>query len=148
MSFCRKMTPLQQRTMRLMGVAMLLTVVTNFSTPGLANPLVDLFPALGRIVTPRASVPVAILMAAISVLPIVMVAWIAWRYLSAEPDEFVRALVMRALLWAFAVTMVGNAVTAVLMNVYHLAFPLTVLDADLFFIGGGVAFRVLQWSYR
>jgi hypothetical protein len=44
--------------------------------------------------------------------------------------------------------MVGNAVASVFMNVYGRAFPLTVLDADLFFVGGGVAFRILQWSYR
>lgn len=151
MLFCRrKLTPLQQRSMRLMGSAMILTVVTNFSTPGLSNPLVDIFPALGRIATPRAhaSFPVASLLAAIAVLPIVLVVWIAGRYLTAETDEFIRALVVRALLWGFAIAMVGNAVAGVLMNVYGRAFPLTVLDGDLFFAGGLIAFALLQRSYR
>ncbi len=151
MLFCkRKMTPLQRRSLRLMGSAMMLTVVTNLSTPGLPNPLADIFPALGRIGSPGMHAPlsVASLLALIAVLPIVMVVWVAGRYLAAEPDEFVRALVIRALLWGFAIAMVGNAVAAVFMNVYGRAFPITVLDADLFFVGGGVAFRILQWSYR
>jgi hypothetical protein len=151
MLFCRrKLTPLQQRSLQLTGSAMILTVVTNLSTPRLPNPLVDMFPALGRMASPSAHAPlsVASAVALIAVVPIVMVVWIAGRYLKAEPDEFIRALVMRALLWGFAVAMVGNAVAGVFMNIYGRTFPLTVLDADLFFVSGGIAFRLLQRSYR
>jgi len=148
MSFCNKnLTPLQRRTMQLMGGVMLLTVVTNLSTPSLVNPLVDVFPWL----SPQGGHPSALLvgtLSAFSVLPVLLAVWVAGRYLKAEPDEFVRTLVVRALLWGFAVTMAGNAVAGVFMNVYLRPFPLTVLNADVFFISTGISFRLIQWSYR
>jgi hypothetical protein len=146
--FCRKnMTPLQRRSMQLMGSAMLFTVLTNFSNPGLPNPLLDVFPFLARYVfsrTPAAVVAVSVL----AVLPVLFAVWVAARYLQAEPDEFVRALVVRALLWGIAVTMAGDAVAGALMSVYGRPFPLAVLNADLFFVATGIAFRLVQWSYR
>ncbi len=151
MSFCNKnLTPLQRRTMQLMGGVMLLTVVTNLSTPSLANPLVDVFPWLSRLTTQggHASALVVGTLSAFAVLPVLLAVWVAGRYLKAEPDEFVRTLVVRALLWGFAVTMAGNAVAGVFMNVYLRPFPLTVLNADLFFVATGIAFRLIQWSYR
>jgi hypothetical protein len=52
------------------------------------------------------------------------------------------------LLWGFAITMAGNTVAGVLMNIYARPFPLAILNADLFFVSTGFAFRLIQWSYR
>jgi hypothetical protein len=150
MSLCSKnMTPLQRRSMRLMGGVIMLTVITNLSS-SLPNPLVDAFPALSQL-SARNAHPSALLvgvLSALSVLPVLLAVWIAARYLKAEPDEFIRALVVRSLLWGFAVTMAGDAVAGVFMNLYAHPFPIALLNADLFFISTGFAFRLLQWSYR
>jgi hypothetical protein len=151
MSLCSKnLTPLQRRSTQLMGSAMLLTVVTNLTTPNLPNPLVDMFPALSQLAAHNAH-PSSLLLgllSALAVLPVLLAVWVAARYLKAEPDEFIRALVVRALLWGFAVTMAGDAIAGVLMSVDSRPFPLTILNADLFFASTGIAFRLLQRSYR
>jgi hypothetical protein len=151
MLLCRKgLTPLQRRSQQRMGAVLLLTVLTNLSIPHPSNPLLDLFPALSRLLAQgehRSTFLVASL-AGLSVLPVLLAVWVAARYLSAEPDEFIRSLVVRALLWGFAVTMAGNAVAGVLMNVYAKPFPLSLLNADLFFASSLIAFRLIRRSYR
>jgi hypothetical protein len=151
MSLCSKnMTPLQRRSTQLMGTAVLLTVVTNLTTPEVHNPFADLFPGLSQLAA-RSTHPSPLMvgvLSALSVLPVLLAVWVAARYLKAEPDEFIRALVVRSLLWGFAVTMAGDAIAGVLINVYGHPFPLTLLNADLFFVSTALAFRVLQRSYR
>jgi hypothetical protein len=100
--------------------------------------------------TPNGHSPVLLagVLSAVSLLPILLAVWAAARYLKSEPDEFIRALVVRALLWGFAITMAGNTVAGVLMNIYARPFPLAILNADLFFVSTGFAFRLIQWSYR
>lgn len=150
MALCqRNMTPLQRRSLQMIGGAFLLTLLTNLSTPNLPNPLFDLFPALPSFLTHHEhSSAIVALIAVLSVLPILLTVWIAGQYLTKEPDEFIRSLVTRALLWGFAVTMAGTAMMSVWMNVYSKPFPLMVLNADLFFISSVLAFRILQRSYR
>jgi hypothetical protein len=132
LSLCNKnMTPLQRRSMQRMGAALMLTVLTNLSTPNLPNPLRDFFPGFSQRIPSYAhsSVLLAGLLAALSVLPVLLAVWVAGRYLAAEPDEFIRALVVKALLWGFAVTMAGNAIAGVLMNIYARPFPISLLNA-------------------
>jgi hypothetical protein len=151
MSLCSKnMTPLQRRSTQLMGSAMMLTVVTNLTTPSLPNPLVDIFPGLSQLAAHNAHPSPLLLgvLSALAVLPVLLAVWVAARYLKAEPDEFIRALVVRSLLWGFALTMAGDAIVGVFISVYARPFPLTILNADLFFISTGIAFRLLQRSYR
>ena len=151
MSLCNKnLTPLQRRSMRMMGGALILTVLTNLSTPHLPNPLLDIFPGLSQITAHNGHSPALLVgtLSALSLLPVLLAVWVAARYLKAEPDEFIRALVVRALLWGFAVTMAGDAIAGAYMNFYSTPFPLTVLNADLFFVSTGIAFRILQRSYR
>jgi hypothetical protein len=151
MSLCSKnMTPLQRRSTQLMGSAMVLTVVTNLTTPSLPNPLVDIFPGLSQVAAHNAHPSPLLLgvLSALAVLPVLLAVWVAARYLKAEPDEFIRALVVRSLLWGFAITMAGDAIVGVFISVYARPFPLTILNADLFFISTGIAFRLLQRSYR
>jgi hypothetical protein len=136
--------------MQRMGGLLIFTVATNVVTPQLPSPLLDIFPGLARFVTihQHASVSSAGLLALFSVLPVLLAVWVVARYLMAEPDEFIRTLVVQALLWGFAVTMAGNAVASAFINVYARPFPLTVLCADLFFASSLIAFRLLQRSYR
>jgi hypothetical protein len=146
----KRLTPLQRRSMQQMGGILTLTVLTNLVTPNLPNPLLDIFPGLARFIAihEHASVSFAGLLALFSVLPVLLAVWVVAHYLMAEPDEFIRALVVQALLWGFAVTMAGNAVASAFINLYARPFPLTVLCGDLFFASSLIAFRLLQRSYR
>lgn len=148
MSLCSKnMTPLQRRTMQRMGAAILLTVVTNFSGSRAVNPLFDVFPALSQ-VNVHPSVFLVGVLAAVSVIPVLFAVWVVGSYLKDEPDEFIRALVVRALLWGIAFTMAGDAIAGVFMRFYGGPFPIGVFNADLLFVSTGIAFRLIQRSYR
>lgn len=147
---CRKnLSALQRRSMQRMGGVLMLTVITNLSSPRATNPLLDLFPGVGHLLARQhASLGFAGVLSAFSLLPIVLAVWIAANYLKAEPDEFVRMLLVRALLWGFTVTMAGDAILGVLTMLYARPFPITLLNADLFMAGTGIAFRVLHRSYQ
>jgi hypothetical protein len=147
-SLCSKnMTPLQRRTMQRMGAAILLTVVTNFSGSRAVNPLFDVFPALSQ-VNVHPSVFLVGVLAAVSVIPVLFAVWVIGSYLKDEPDEFIRALVVRALLWGIAFTLAGDAIAGVFMRFYGGPFPIGVFNADLLFVSTGIAFRLIQRSYR
>lgn len=156
MPFCNKnMTPLQRRSMQKMGSVLLLTVLTNLTSPNMPNILFDLFPGLLRFLSSHmaahnghASVLLVGSLSALSLLPVLLGVWVAASYLKAEPDEFIRGLVIRALLWGFAVTMAGDAIVGVLMTLYKEPFPISLLNADLFFASTGIAFRLVLRSYR
>ena len=150
MLLCRKdMTVLQRRSMQRVSGVLMLTVVTNFLSPSAPNPLVMIFPGVGPYLAgQRVSLGIAGLLSALSLLPIVLAVWIAADYLKSEADEFVRMIVVRALLWGFAVTMAGDAVLSVLMMLYKCPFPLTLFNADLFIASTGIAFRLLRRSYQ
>jgi hypothetical protein len=144
------LTPLQRRSQQRIGAVLLLTVITNLSFRNPSNPLLNFFPGLARLLAhgEHQSIFLVASLAGLSVLPVLFAVWVAARYLSAEPDEFIRALVVRALLWGFAVTMAGDAVAGVLMNVYPGPFPLSLLNADLFFASSLIAFRLIRRSYQ
>jgi hypothetical protein len=129
---------------------MLLTVLTNFSGANVANPLVDIFPNLARLNVPQghSSTLIVALISAFSVLPVLLAVWIVARYLKAEPDEFIRALAVRALLWGIAVTMAGDAIAGVVTVFYARPFPIGLLNADLFWVSTAIAFRLVLRSYR
>lgn len=146
----KKLTPLQRRTSQFMGGALLLTVLVSIATPSAPNPLLDMFPSLSQLAVYRThpSALFAGCLAALSLFPVLLAVWAAARYLKAEPDEFIRTLVVRALLWGFAVTMAGDAILGVLMTVYSRPFPIGLLNADLFIASSMIAFRLVQRTYR
>jgi hypothetical protein len=147
---CRNnLTALQRRSIQRTAGVLILTVITNLFIPRASNPLLDIVPGLGRFLARQhASLGLAGILSALSLLPVVLAVWIAAAYLKAEPDEFVRMLLVRALLWGFTVTMAGDAILGVLTMLYAHPFPVSVLNADLFIVGTGVAFRVLRWGYQ
>jgi hypothetical protein len=147
-SLCNKnLTPLQRRTTQRMGAALLLTVVTNFSGSRAVNPLFDVFPGLSQ-ANVHPSVFLVGVLAAVSAIPVLFAVWVVGSYLKDEPDEFIRTLVVRALLWGIAFTLAGDAIAGVFMRFYGGPFPIGVFNADLLFVSTGIAFRLIQRSYR
>ena len=146
---CKDLTPLQRRSMGRVSAVLLLTVAANFFVTGGSNPPLNRIPELSRFLAQSPPSPIlAGLLSVIALVPIVLAVWIAGSYLKAEPDEFVRMLLVRALLWGFAVTMAGDAILGVLTMLYSRPFPISLLNADLFIATTGIAFRLLRWSYE
>lgn len=146
----RALTPLQRRSIQKMCGVGVLAMLTNFSNPHLPNPLLDAVPALTAL-TPDPHHPSALLAGVVAVLcllPVALAVWVAGQYLRSEPDEFIRSLVIRALLWGFAVTMAADAILGALMNFHPRPLPLGQLNADVFLLSTAIAFRLVQRSYR
>ena len=104
----RNLTPLQRRSLAQVSVSLFLLVAIQVTS---------------HIVTRSSSAASgrpAMAMGLASVLPVLLAVRTAGRYLSAEPDEFVRAVLV----------------------------PLGLVNADLFLITTGLAFGLVQRSYR
>jgi hypothetical protein len=84
---------------------------------------------------------------AVMVLPVLLAVAVAARYLAKEPDEFIRSMVMRALLWGVACTMAADAIATVLMAADGSAFPIGLINADVFVLAAMISFRVITWRY-
>lgn len=149
--FCRKsMTPLQRSSMRWMGVALLLTIVANILTVGGPDPLRDTFPFLRgwsfltflNIGPGNAPVWKLITVVAVTLLPVLLAVFVGARYLAEEPDEFIRALVMRAVLWGIAWTLAADAIAGVWMAASGRTLPIALLNGDVLFIATMLSFRL------
>jgi hypothetical protein len=147
--FCKNLTPLQRQSMRLIGVAMILTVCFNFLVPNAANPLMDLFPALKSLLGAPGHVEKwqVFALSALTLFPVLMAVFVGARYLAHEPDEFIRALITRALLWGIAWTMAADALIGALMTTTGEPFPIILLNADVLLISTMMSFRLLMRRY-
>jgi hypothetical protein len=147
----KSISPLQRRSMQRISAVLMLTVLTNFVSPGAANPIqvYRMVPGFARFLAgQQASAAYAAVLSAFSLLPILLAVWIAVNYLKTETDEFIRTLVVWALLWGFSVTMAGDAVLGVLSTLYSSPFPISLFNADLFLASSGIAFRLLRRGYQ
>ncbi len=149
--FCKKnkFTPLQRRALGLMSAALMLTVCMNFLTPDAANPLIDLFPFLSALVVQPGHAPIwqVAVVALLTLIPVLFAVFVAARYLMQEPDEFIRSMLMRALLWGMAITMAADAVLGTLTVAFNHPFPISLLNADVFVASSMISFRLVTWRY-
>jgi hypothetical protein len=136
MLLCKKdLSALQRRSMRMfggyMGLIVALTLIGRWLEDG--HP-------------PKAAV---YLLAILPGIPVALMMILVGRYLARESDEFVRLIVMQALLWGFGITLVVDVVMGGL-SAYMPAMGrlLPLLSVDLFWGAGVVALRVLLWRSR
>jgi hypothetical protein len=88
------------------------------------------------------------LLAIVCAIPVVAILAVIGRYLARETDEFVRMLVVRAVLWGLGITLVVDTILGA-MEAYHpLGGLLPALNVDLFIIAVGLALRVQLWRNR
>lgn len=148
--FCKKhMTPLQRGSLRWMGVALLLTVCANLLTVGMPGVVSRAWPFLSVLSVSPANNSAWRMMAAavVMVFPVLLAVFVGARYLAREPDEFIRALLMRALLWGIAWTLAADAVFGVLMAASGHSLPIALLNGDVLFVATGFSFRMTAWKY-
>lgn len=112
------MNPMQRRFLLLFSVTLIIT-----------SALFSLANLPGRSVTALGS------FRALDVLPIIpflIMMVLIPRYLSREKDEFIRGLVVRALLWGFAVPMVVDTIWGCFWRVFPPNPILPIINIDLF----------------
>ena len=136
MAFCnRHFSPLQRRSLQLFFANLLLTAVIVV----IAHKTYD---------QARASMLLTYVLATLAAIPVIVVIAVVGRYMARETDEFVRMMVVQALLWGLGVTFVADTFLGCLFaypSVYTLIPP---LNLDLFVVSAGVALRVQMWRNR
>lgn len=135
MCFCIKkgLNPVQRRFVQLFAATLLFTAVLAFvHTSSREGHLGAAFQARQRLFTP---LPVIPFLAMMLLIP---------RYLRQEKDEFIRQLVVRALLWAFAVPMVVDTVWGFL---WPMDSVVAILNVDLFCITAMLVLRMQSMRY-
>jgi hypothetical protein len=90
-------------------------------------------------------------LAVLAAIPVGLLVFIAGRYLARETDEFVRMLVMKAMLWGFGVTMVSDTIYSYLAE--YAGFGrvngmLQMLNIDVFCVAAAIALRLMARRYE
>lgn len=148
--FCRRnTTPLQRRAYRWMSVALLLTVIANVLTVEGPSAVTRVLPFLSVLSISPGDAPLwkLIVAAVVMLFPVLLGVFVAARYLGQEPDEFIRALVTRALLWGIACTLAADAIAGVVMAASGHGFPIALLNGDVLFLSTMASFRLAAWRF-
>src|SRR5580692_5793498 len=130
MHFCnRHLSPLQRRSLQLFGANLVLTAVLLLSADEAYM---------------RAHPPVALmyLLAILPAIPVIGVIAVVGRYLARESDEFVRMMVVQALLWGLGITFVADTFLGGLHAYPSIDKLIPPLNLDLFAVSAGVALRI------
>lgn len=139
MSFCRQnLSPLQRRFTALFAFTLIATAVLF----GANITFKEGHPGLSSGHSART---LGYALSALPVIPFLAMMALIPRYFAQEKDEFVRVLVIRALLWGFAVPLVIDTVWGFLLPLTPLV---SMLNVDLFCITAMIALRVQGWRYQ
>jgi hypothetical protein len=136
MPLCNKnLSPLQRRTMQLFGAGLGLTAALSMVTH-------DWFKQEHH------SVFLAYVLAVLPTIPVIGIIVVVGRYLTRETDEFIRMIVVQAILWGLGVTMAVDTFLGGLLIYPTLTRLIPFLNIDLFCVVTGIAVRVQLWRNR
>jgi hypothetical protein len=135
---CKTLTPIQRKTMQLIGAA--LGLAGSFTISFHQIPVHHFLPATYFVI------------ALIGSLPIIMTMVVIARYLVRETDEYLRSLVVRSLLWGFGITLISVTVLGYMFSFtsiepIHLRI-FGVLTLEMFVILSALALRIQLWRNR
>ncbi len=133
--FSKQMSPFQRRSLRIFSVNFLLVVALS---------------TFARQVFEHAHPGKALiyLLSFLPAIPVLALVLVVGRYLARESDEFVRMLVVYALLWGMGVTMVGDTVLGALNQYNFLPGLLPILNIEAFWITTLIALHIQLWRNR
>ena len=142
MLFCRKyFSPLQRRFVALFSFTLIATAVLFVVHISFGEGHLGFNGG-------HSAKPLAYLLSVLPAVPFLGMMLLIPRYLAREKDEFVRTLVIRALLWGFAVPMVIDTVWGFFWKVSPVSAVMPMLNVDLFCITAMIAVRVQGWRYQ
>lgn len=129
-----ELSPLQRRTILIFAACLALIAFVDLTWLDLAkhNPSI-------AVITALATAP--------GILVVAMIVAIG-RYLARENDEFIRALVVVAMLWSFGAVMVVDTVLGVVLRNSHGMRIMPMLNIDLFCVVTPLALRIQLWRSR
>jgi hypothetical protein len=87
-------------------------------------------------------------LAILPAIPVIGVIAVVGRYLTLENDEFVRMMVVQALLWGLGITFVADTFLGGLYAEPAIDRLIPALNLDLFAVSAGVALRIQMWRNR
>jgi hypothetical protein len=131
----RQLSPLQRRTMGFFGANLGLTAALSMVTHDFFKP-------------DHLSLFLSYLLATITTIPVIGIIAVVSRYLKRENDEFVRMIVVQAILWGLGVVMAVDTFLGGLLIYPSLTKLIPILNIDLFCVVTGVAVRVQLWRNR
>jgi hypothetical protein len=88
------------------------------------------------------------LLAILPAIPVIGIIAVVGRYLARENDEFVRMMVVQALLWGLGITFVTDTVLGGLYAAPSIDRLIAPLNLDLFVVSAAVALRIQMWRNR
>jgi hypothetical protein len=136
MRYCnKKLTTLQQHSLRYLGLCLIAMVAL---TVGVRYEFQH----------GHSSAVIANLFTILPALPIIFAIAIIGRYLSGENDEFVRMLVVKAMLWGLGVTMVADTILGFFIEYRSVHVPLGILNFEVFFVSAAIMLRMQLWRNR
>lgn len=131
----KQLSPLQRRTMALFGANLGLTAVLSLATRDLVK---DVHP----------SALLIYFTALLPTLPVIGIVATVSRYLTRETDDFIRMIVVQALLWGLGITFVVDTYLGGLLAHPQIFRLIPILNIDLFCVSVGVAVRIQLWRNR
>ncbi len=140
--FCKKkLNPLQRRFARLFSITLLATAVLFLLKSGFDEGHLGFGPH-------ASSQGLTYAVSLLPVIPFLAMMLLIPRYLGQEKDEFVRALVLRALLIGFAVPMVIDTVAGFVWKSASFADAMPMFNIDLFCVAALVALTMQLRRYQ
>jgi hypothetical protein len=136
MSLIHHLSPLQRKTMALIGSS--LAICASLSLSLFEIPLHHFAATTYGVIALIGAAPIILTVAAIG------------RYLAKETDEYLRSVAVQAILWGFGVTMIldtllGYLVAFASMDPIHLR-SLGIFNLEIFIVSAGVAMRIRLWK--
>jgi hypothetical protein len=132
MRFCNKsLNPFQRRSIQLIG--------------SLMGSCVALGVVFQSIKPNHFSAATCAVIAAIAVTPIIGTMIVIARYLAGEKDEYLRNMVVRAILWGFGMVMVIDTFLGYLVQYQPVHLPFLLLNMDIFVVTAMITLRVQMW---
>jgi hypothetical protein len=83
--------------------------------------------------------------AVLATLPIVGTLIVIARYLARETDEYLRSLVVTAILWGFGVVMITDTLLGSLVEHHSMDIPFGLFNMDIFVVTAMIALRIQLW---
>jgi hypothetical protein len=86
--------------------------------------------------------------AALAAVPIIGTMIVIARYLAGEKDEYLRNLVVRAILWGLGMVMVADTFLGYIVEYRSLHLPYLTLNMDIFVVTAILSLRIQLWQNR
>jgi len=86
--------------------------------------------------------------ALLAAVPIAGTLIVIARYLQGEKDEYLRNIVVQAILWGFGLVMVADTFLGYVVEYQPVRFAFGIINMDIFVITGMIAVRIQLWRNR